>query len=100
MSSPNKYGPNPVKAQSVQEISLLSGGIYIENTATYTGPFIAIKAVADAVVTLTSTPSKGGIQGTLTSVPLPVTAGLLVGPFDTVTAASGKLFAYFGPFAR
>jgi len=100
MASPNKYGARPIKAQSVQDISLLSGGIYISDTATYTGPFIAIQALeASTVADLTSTPSAGGIQGTLNNVPLP-TGALVVGPSDTVKLDASKVIAYFGPFGQ
>jgi hypothetical protein len=66
-----------------------NGGIFITDTAAHTGSFVAITAVAAAVADLV-----GNIDGTLTSVPIPV-GTTIGGRYTSITLASGKVIAYY-----
>lgn len=88
MSSPNKYGANRAKALLVAEAPPQTG-IYITDTATYTGNFTRILVLAAAVGALVS----DNIQGTLTGVVMPVGVEI-EGRFSSITLASGKVIAY------
>ncbi len=81
-------------AMLTESVNLRSGALYIGDTASHDGEFGAIQALSAAVVTFTSE----DIQpiGAIASVPIP--AGTTIyGSFTNITAASGKLLAYYKP---
>lgn len=93
MSSPNRFGSKRIKSLTVYTANETDGGIFIQDTATYTGTFNSILAVAAAVAALTNAPGVPGIDGDMSAVPIP--AGTLIrGNFASIKLASGKVIAY------
>lgn len=88
--TPNFYGSNRAKSQTVFDVSLMNGSDFITDTAAHTRtpqPWIAIQAVAAVVATIVDSGT------TLTSIPIP--AGTTIwGAFSSITLASGKVLAY------
>jgi hypothetical protein len=70
------------------------GAVYIADTTAQTGPFIAIQALAAAVIDGgTGGTASGDLLGTLDDMPIPVSA-MIFGTFSTVKLKSGKVIAY------
>lgn len=88
--TPNFYGANRTKSQTVFDVSLLNGSDYITDTAAHTRtpqPWCAIQAVSAAVATV--------IDAGTTNTSVPIPAGTTIwGNFSSITLASGKVFAY------
>jgi hypothetical protein len=64
---------------------------YISDTATHTGRFFKLYAVADAVISTATVQNATG--NAFTSVPL-MAGDEIEGVFTSVTLASGKIIAY------
>ncbi len=94
MSSPNLFGSNRTKAQSVAEISGYNGGVIITGTAKITGAFSKIEALTATVIALIESEGNGALQGTKTAVSLAAGAKI-TGNIQSVTLTSGSVVAYF-----
>ncbi len=94
MSSPNKFGSNRTKAQSVAEISGYNGGVIITGTARIAGNFTKVEALTATVIGLIESDGPGYLQGTKTAVSLSAGAKI-TGNMQAITLTSGSVVAYF-----
>jgi hypothetical protein len=70
------------------------GAVFIADTTAQTGPFIAIQALAAAVIDGgAGGTASGDLLGTLDNMPIPVGA-MIYGTFSTVKLKSGSIIAY------
>ena len=70
------------------------GGVFIADTTAQTGPFIAIQALAAAVIDGgTGGTASGDLLGTLDNMPIPV-GTMISGTFSVVKLKSGSVIAY------
>ncbi len=92
--SAHLYGtPASVVGKVVIIGNQLGGGLYIDDTAAHAVNFSSVMALSAAVASSITTADSNGVQGTLTTVPLPV--GVIV-PIrgNSITLASGKVIAF------
>ncbi len=87
------YGtPGPSISKAVFVTNYSGGGLYIDDTAAHAFNGSGILALSAAVASSITTTNPNGVQGTLTTVPLPV--GVVVPiPFSSITLSSGKVIA-------
>lgn len=82
-----------INAELATEYSMGTGGFsLVTSTASQTGPFVAVQAVAD---TIFSSISGDGISGTWSSTVIP-SGTIIPGPINSFQISSGTVIAYRG----